>query len=270
MGYVSAARPASTWAPGLCDRLKVISEIHDARTQALLRRAGLSAPQHFVEFGCGLGYVTRWAAAEGAHATGIDVNEEQVRVCQALAQEAGLGHASFRVGSVYEPDIEPNSLDISYSRWLMVHLNRPVDAMRAIRAALKPGGVMVCEEADVSAIYAEPPSPAYEQMREIALKAGLARGVNYSGGRWAHTWAKEAGFEIVHADAYHPHYLEGPHKGFWNWTLRNACRRLVEEGGMTEARWTELVDGMTQADNSRGTVVAHCRMHQLIARKPLA
>jgi hypothetical protein len=39
---------------------------------------------------------------------------------------------------------------------------------------------------------------------------------------------------------------------------------------MTEARWTELVDGMTQADNSRGTVVAHCRMHQLIARKPLA
>ena len=143
------------------DRLKVISEIHDARTQALLRRAGLSAQQHFVEFGCGLGYVTRWAAAEGAQATGIDVNEEQVRVCQALAQEAGLGHASFRVGSVYEPDIEPNSLDISYSRRLMVHLNRPVDAMRAIRAALKPGGVMVCEEADVSAIYAEPPSPAY-------------------------------------------------------------------------------------------------------------
>jgi len=107
-------------------------------------------------------------------------------------------------------------------------------------------------------------------MREIGLKAGLARGVNYSGGRWAHTWAKEAGFELLHADAYHPHYLEGPHKGFWNWTLRNACRRLVDEGTLTEARWTELVDGMNEADNSPDTVVAHCRMHQLIARKPLA
>jgi hypothetical protein len=37
-------------------------------------------------------------------------------------------------------------------------LNRPVEAMRTIRAALKPGGVMVCEEADVSAVYAEPPA----------------------------------------------------------------------------------------------------------------
>jgi len=252
------------------DRLRMISEIHDARTQALLKRAGLSAQSRFVEFGCGLGYVTRWAAAEGAHATGIDVNEEQVAACQALAREAGLARASFRVGSVYEPGIEPNTLDISYNRWLMVHLARPVEAMRAIRAALKPGGVMVCEEADVSAVYAQPPSAAYDEMREIGLKAGLARGVNYSGGRWAHTWAKEAGFELLHADAYHPHYLEGPHKGFWNWTLRNACRRLVEEGTLTAARWTELVDGMTQADNSPDTVVAHCRMHQLIARKPLA
>jgi hypothetical protein len=26
---------------------------------------------------------------------------------------------------------------------------------------------------------------------------------------------------------------------------------------------------MTQADSSRETVVAHCRMHQLIARKPV-
>ena len=251
------------------DRLRIISEIHDGRTQELLQRAGFAAGCSFVEFGCGLGYVTRWAAAEGARATGIDVNDEQVQACTQLAQQANLSNANFRTGSVYEPDFEPGTLDVSYSRWLMVHLNRPVDAMRAIRNILKPGGVMVCEEADVSAVYAEPHSVAYEEMREIGLNAGLARGVNYSGGRWAHTWAREAGFELVHVDAYHPHYLEGPHKGFWNWTLRNAVRRLVDEGTMSEGRWRALVDGMTQADHSRETVVAHCRMHQLIARKPL-
>jgi hypothetical protein len=30
--------------------------------------------------------------------------------------------------------------------------------MRSIYAAFKPGGLMVCEEADLSAIYTEPPS----------------------------------------------------------------------------------------------------------------
>ena len=252
------------------DRLRVISEIHDGATRELLRQAGLASGLHFVEFGCGLGYVSRWAAAEGARATGIDVNDEQIAACRKLAAAEGLDVIEFRTGNIYEPEFQPGSVDVAYCRWLMVHLNRPVDAMRAILKILKPGGVMVCEEAGVGQVYAEPRSAAYEEMRDIALRAGHARGVDYDGGRYAHMWAREAGFELVHAAAYHPHYLNGPHKGFWNWTLRNACRRLVEEALMTQEKWQKLVDGMTAADNDPNTVVAHCRMHQLIARKPKA
>jgi SAM-dependent methyltransferase len=251
------------------DRLRAISELHDEQTHALLRRAGFARGHQFVEFGCGLGFVTRWAAAEGADAMGIDANGDQIQVCRTLAEEAGLAGATFRIGSVYEPGFEPETIDVSYSRWLMVHLNRPVDAMRAIHRILKPGGVMVCEEADVSAVYTEPASAAYEEMRDIALAAGLARGVDYSSGRRIHTRALAAGFEIVHVNAYHPHFIEGRFKGFWNWTLRNVCRRLLDEGEMTTAQWQRLVDGMNAADNDPDTVVAHCRMHQLIARKPI-
>jgi SAM-dependent methyltransferase len=249
------------------DRLRVISEIHDGRTRELLLKAGLASGHRYVEFGCGLGYVTRWAATQGAVATGLDVATDQVEAARALTREALVDDVEFRAASVYEPGLQPGSVDISYSRWLMVHLQRPVDAMRAIYAALKPGGVMVCEEADVSAIYAEPPSAAYEEMRDIGLAAGRARGVDYAGGRWAHTWAKEAGFELVHVDAYHPHYLTGDHKGFWNWTMRNAGLGLVTEGSLSATKLEELVAGMTQADASPDTVVAHCRMHQVIARK---
>jgi cyclopropane fatty-acyl-phospholipid synthase-like methyltransferase len=249
------------------DRLRVIGEIHDGRTRDLLVKAGLTHGHRFVEFGCGLGYVTRWAATQGANVTGIDVDAEQVAAAQSLTREALVDRIEFRAGSVYEPGLAPASVDMSYSRWLMVHLQRPVDAMRAIYAALEPGGVMVCEEADVSAVYAEPRSEAYEEMREIVLAAGRARGVDYFGGRRAHTWAKQAGFELVHVDAYHPHYLTGEHKGFWNWTLRNAGLGLVTEGLLPMAKLDELVAGMNKADESPDTVVAHCRMHQVIARK---
>jgi len=250
------------------DRLRVISEIHDDATRELLRRGGFAPGCSFVEFGCGLGYVTRWAASEGAHATGIDVNEEQIQASRLLAQ--GLEHAQFRVANIYDPGLAPDSIDMAYCRWLMIHLTRPVEAMSAIFKALKPGGVMVCEEADLSGVYAVPHSAAYEEMRDISVKAGRARHANYEGGRCAHLWAKEAGFELVHVAAYHPHYLTGPHKGFWNWSLRNGAQSLVADGTMTRQRWDELVAGMTEADNSPDTVIAHCRMHQLIARKPAA
>src|SRR5688572_7725427 len=124
------------------DRLRVISEIHDGRSRDLLVKAGLASGHRFVEFGCGLGYVTRWAATQGAVATGIDASEEQVAAAQALTREAVVDQVEFRAGSVYEPGLEPGTVDVSYARWLMVHLQRPVDAMRAIYDALKPGGVM--------------------------------------------------------------------------------------------------------------------------------
>ena len=249
------------------DRLHVISAIHDGRTRELLRKAGFTSGHRFVEFGCGLGYVTRWAANEGAHAMGIDLNEDDLAVATELAHEAGLKTAQFRSANIYEPGLEPESVDVSYSRWLMVHLNRPVDAMRAIHAVLKCG-VMVCEEADVSAVYTEPASTAYTELRDICMEGARQRGVDYSGGRRAHLWTKEAGFEIVHVDAYHPHHITGEHKGFWNWTLRAVGFGMVKEGSLTATRLEELVAGMNEADASPDTLVAHCRMHQLIAKKP--
>ena len=244
-------------------RLRVISEIHDDQTRALLLDAGLEAGDRFVEFGCGLGYVTRWASSVGADAIGIDLSADQIAEARDLAD----GKTEFRVGSVYDHGLPPESFDVSYSRWLLIHLNKPVDAMRSIYAALEPGGLMVCEEADLSAIYTEPPSD-YHEFLDIALASGAARGVDYTGGRRLHRWAREAGFDVLRVDAYHPHYLTGEHKGFWSWTFREAGANLVKEGVMTDARFDELSEGMRVADDDPLTLVAHARMHQLVARKP--
>jgi len=247
------------------ERLRVISEIHDGRTRDLLRRAGLGQGKRFVEFGCGLGYVSRWAALQGATATGIDLSADQVSAATDLIEG---GEVDFSVASIYEHGLPDESVDVSYSRWLMVYLNQLVKAMRAIYRALKPGGVMVCEEADASGVYAEPHCEAYTEMREIALEAGRKRGVSYEGGRWAHRWALEAGFELLYVDAYHPHYPKGPHKGFSRWTFVEAGEALVAAGMLVAEKLAALNEGMRRADEDPGTVVAHCRMHQLIARKP--
>ena len=111
------------------DRLRIISEIHDGATRQLLLQAGLTSGASFVEFGCGMGYVTRWAAEQGAVATGLDVNQEQVRAATALIQP-GVTNVSFRTADIYDPDLEPASIDVAYCRWLLVHLNRPIEAMR--------------------------------------------------------------------------------------------------------------------------------------------
>jgi len=219
----------------------------------------------YVEFGCGLGYVTRWATSVGADAHGIDLSSAPI----AEATELAEGETDFRVGSVYDHGLTADSFDVSYSRWLLMHLNRPVDAMRSIYDALKPGALLVCEEADMSAIYAEPPS-GYHEYVELAFATGATLGVDYAAGRRLHCWASEAGFDVLRIDAYHPHYLTGEHKGFWSWTYREAGANLVKQGAVTVARYDEISEAMRAADDDALTLVAHARMHQLIARKPLS
>src|SRR5215475_11499815 len=82
------------------DRLRVISEIHDGATRELLLRSGFARGCRFVEFGCGLGYISRWAASQGARATGLDINEEQIQACRSLADSEGVD-AEFRSASIY-------------------------------------------------------------------------------------------------------------------------------------------------------------------------
>ncbi|MGH9681809.1 MAG: class I SAM-dependent methyltransferase, partial [Candidatus Acidiferrales bacterium] len=202
------------------DRLRVLCEIHDSRTHDLLRKAGLNSSHRYLEFGCGLGYVACWAAKQTAHVTAVDLSEEHLAEARRKAAGEGIDNIAFVNASIYEHGLSPDSYDVAYARWLLIHLNRPVDAMRKIFEALKPGGLLVSEECDLSMIYTEPPSDGYNKYREVAFRAGERRGVDYAGGRHIHGWAREVGFEIVSADAYQPHYLTGPHKNFWSWTFQ--------------------------------------------------
>jgi hypothetical protein len=119
----------------------------------------------------------------------------------------------------------------------------------------------------VGAVYTEPSSAAYTELRDICMEGGRMRGVDYSG-RAPYSFVAKGGFELVHGHAYHPHYLTGKHKGFWNRTPHAVGQRMVREGSLSAARLEQLVAGMSEADASPITLVAYRRMHQIIARKP--
>jgi ubiquinone/menaquinone biosynthesis C-methylase UbiE len=251
------------------DRLRMLCEIHDPHTRALLRKAGLGAGHRYFEFGCGLGYVARWAATQAAHVTALDLSEEHLAEARRMAEASNLSNIEFIHASIHEHGLPAASFDYAYSRWILVHLARPVDAMRKVHEALKPGGIMVCEEPDVGEVYTEPPSKAYQRYVELLYISGAKRGVDNSGGRRLHTWAHEAGFEVLDVGAYQPHYLTGPYKDFWSWTFRETGPSLIQDGTLTEVELRSLVEDMQAADKDPNVLVAHCRNHQLIARKPI-
>ncbi|MGH2939856.1 MAG: class I SAM-dependent methyltransferase [Solirubrobacterales bacterium] len=95
-----------------------------------------------LDIGCGFGDTTRRLAelvgAEG-EAVGVDVSEPFVELAREEAAEAGVDNVSYRLGDVQIADLD-GPYDHVFSRMGVMFFANPVQALRNVRGAMRPGG----------------------------------------------------------------------------------------------------------------------------------
>ncbi len=109
--------------------------------------------ERLIDFGSGLGQFARAVArVTGAPALGIERSDAQRARAVALAEAAGeTALAEFRAGEATAPPLsasESGSFDIAHARFLLEHVPDPLAVVRAMAAAIKPGGRVVIEDDD--------------------------------------------------------------------------------------------------------------------------
>lgn len=142
-------------------RLADLNAIVNAHSLAALApRTG----ERLLDLGSGLGQFARDVArATGAPVLGIERSDEQRARADALAREAGeAGLAEFRAGDAAAPPLSPDeagAFDIAHARFLLEHVRDPLAVVRAMAAAVRPGGRVVIEDDDHEAFrpWPEPP-----------------------------------------------------------------------------------------------------------------
>jgi SAM-dependent methyltransferase len=98
-----------------------------------------------LDIGCGFGDTTQELAAlvgPDGHATGVDVSEPFIRASIEEAKEAGVENVDFFATDVQVGDLR-GPYDYAFSRMGVMFFANPVQALRNIRGALRPGGHLV-------------------------------------------------------------------------------------------------------------------------------
>jgi len=101
-----------------------------------------SAGDRVLDIGCGFGDTTqRLAGLVGAEgeAVGVDVAEPFVELAREEAAAAGLANVSYRLGDVQIADLG-GPYDYVFSRMGMMFFANPVQALRNVLGAMRPGG----------------------------------------------------------------------------------------------------------------------------------
>lgn len=148
--------------PG-AERLAVLARTWLPTTSALLDRVQLAPGMRCLDLGCGGGDVTLELARRvgpTGRVTGVDMDDVKLSIARASADEAGLATVELRHLNVYDWT-EPDAYDLVYCRYVLQHLSRPVDVLRAMWAGVRPGGVVVVEDADFEGSFCDPPHAGF-------------------------------------------------------------------------------------------------------------
>lgn len=116
-----------------------------------------------LDVGCGAGGMLRLLSRYGS-VTGLDTSEELIEFCRRR------GFQQVQVGSAYELPVASESIDLITMFDTIEHVPDDARALREVRRALKPGGVLFVSVPAYQFLYANNDRIAHHQRRYTARR----------------------------------------------------------------------------------------------------
>jgi ubiquinone/menaquinone biosynthesis C-methylase UbiE len=237
-------------------RMSELNRLYNPPTKEMLVSAGLHKGAKVLDIACGTGIITKWLSEqvgpEGqVHA--IDQSEEQLEI--AKHNTAELDNITYENKSVFDLSHLQESFDFVYCRFLLVHLDNPVEALKAMISTLKTGGKLIIVSATHEHQYSYPENASYNKFFKMACEIMGQGGRDFYFGKRLIPVLKSLGMQIKGSQFYMP-ILESKHdKQFIELSL-STVYDLCLNNGVTEDEYNELREGLiefSEDENSYGT-----------------
>jgi 2-polyprenyl-3-methyl-5-hydroxy-6-metoxy-1,4-benzoquinol methylase len=260
-------------ATGQCavHRLEVLEGVYGAGTRALLRSAGARKGMRIADVGCGVGVVSRLLAVLtgfGGAVVGIDASKEQLEQARLQAEAAGLRNTLFVDADASSTGLPRDSFDMVYCRFLLLHLPNPEAALREMVALLKPGGILVCEDGDLTAAGSIPVT-ALNAFADLFGRLAPVRGVDYAISRRLYHMIAAEGMQSINIHIHQPAIAVGEPKSLLELSVREAGDAFVNAGLVDAFELQSVVAKMRHATEDPNVLALMPPMTQVWAMKPM-
>lgn len=253
-----------------------------AETSAAFLLPHLKPNARILDIGCGPGTITTSLAKYisdgsiiGTDASAEVVSEAQKRLellkLEAISESemTALNRCSFQVASVFELPFADDSFDVVYCHQVLMHLPRPVHALKEMRRVCKPGGLVAAREADFGDAILYPSTETFKTWRETCEAIFCSGGAEAQAGRKLVRWALEAGFPAgdrhMTISSSNMTYGGQPDAKFWGqmWADRVAAdswkKQALATGKATQEQIEQMhTDWLTWSDTPDGVCIIFC------------
>ena len=251
------------------DRIARLSHVMAERTGAFLSRVGVGEGWRCVDVGCGDGQVTielARAVGPAGRVVGVDNDAEALAIARQAAADAGV-EAEFINANATEP-FDSDAFDLAYARLLLSHLPDGSAALRAMVAAVRPGGFVAVEDLYTGSLRSEPPAPVLDRLQEVYSATIRAHGGDPTIGPRLRALLALAGLEDVREDAVENPMRSVDDKLFLAELVDNMRTAMLESEAATASELDELKSEIERAARDPERVFYQTRIHQVWGRRP--
>lgn len=164
-------------------RLALQHRVFELGTKKLLNMSGFRPDMQVLIVGSGGGDETCMLASElegTGHVIAIDKSEEQTKQTQQAVDKAGLtSRVTCITKAVEDVSSENGRFDLIFCRFILPHLHNPFATIGALKALLKPDGVLASQEPIISECWSTPDSPALKQYLALMLNFATTKGLDF-------------------------------------------------------------------------------------------
>ncbi len=250
-------------------RLAVLSGVLSPTTERHLERAGDLSGRTAIDVGCGGGDVTFALARRvgpSGHVTGIDLDEEKLAWARADAEAHGLSNVHFEATDVAKT-WPGKDADLVYARFILTHLREPQALLAQAMTALKPGGMILVEDIDISGHFSYPDCAAFRTYFESYIALSQRRGGDPLIGRRLALLLEDAGFDSAQATVVQPFSRQGGAKDVALLTLDAIGDGLLAEKVLAADELARIKQELRAFVERSDTVISMPRIFQAWARK---
>ncbi|HEX7597461.1 MAG TPA: methyltransferase domain-containing protein [Polyangia bacterium] len=215
-----------------------------------------------LEAGCGVGAQTVHLLRHSpeAHFTCVDCNVDSLAAARAAVATTDTARVTFTHADLFDLPFPAASFDHLFLCFVLEHLPRPLDALRALQIILRPGGSVTVIEGDHGSAFFHPDSPKARGTIDCLVQAQAHGGGDANIGRRLYPLLTAAGLldvqvspRFVYADASRPGWVDGFTRKTFIAMVEGARAPCLRLGLIREDDWDAGIADLQRAALDDGT-----------------